>query len=45
MKTICQDLADEQEALDKVVSDLYEQKWKTITPFDEWTILVSELNA
>jgi uncharacterized protein (TIGR03084 family) len=38
MEQISQDLADEQQALDALVSGLAEHEWKTITPFDDWTI-------
>ncbi len=38
MEKICQDLYDEYEALDSVVSGLSETEWDIVTPFDGWTI-------
>ncbi|UCG07779.1 MAG: TIGR03084 family protein [Desulfobacterales bacterium] len=38
MKTICFDLANEQQALDAIVADLDEAGWKTMTPSDGWNI-------
>lgn len=38
MKVICQDLRDEYEALDGLVSTLTDDQWQTVTPFYGWTI-------
>lgn len=38
MEAICQDLAQECQELDDLVSDLDEKTWNTVTPFFGWTI-------
>lgn len=38
MNVICQDLTDEYNELDDLVSGLSEKQWNTVTPFFEWTI-------
>ena len=38
MKTICDDLNNEYEALDHIVSHLKKEEWLIKTPFNQWTI-------
>lgn len=38
MKAICNDLSDEYQALDAIVSKLDTNGWQTITPFFGWTV-------
>jgi uncharacterized protein (TIGR03084 family) len=38
MISICKDLSDEYNDLDKIVADLSPSAWETITPFFGWTI-------
>jgi len=38
MKALCNQLAQEHAALDKIVMDLSDSKWDMTTPFDDWTI-------
>jgi uncharacterized protein (TIGR03084 family) len=38
MKAICQDLMDECESLDAIVTPLSEEQWNRITPFMGWSI-------
>ena len=38
MKKICQDLRDEYEELDNLVTSIRDEEWQTITPFYDWTI-------
>ena len=38
MKEISQDLADEAQVLDEMIAGLDDEGWRTVTPFDRWTI-------
>jgi uncharacterized protein (TIGR03084 family) len=38
MKNLCRDLASEHDDLDKIVCDLSDEQWLTITSFNGWTI-------
>ena len=38
MKSICRDLRDEYEELEKLVAPLSEKQWQIVTPFYNWTI-------
>ncbi len=38
MKSLCKDLVNEHDDLDKIVRDLSDEDWLTVTPFGDWTI-------
>jgi uncharacterized protein (TIGR03084 family) len=38
MKSICADLREEYEALEKLVAPLSEKEWQIVTPFCDWTV-------
>jgi len=38
MKSLCRDLKEEHETLDRIVANLTETDWDRITPFGEWSV-------